>query len=224
MNAVRTLWHAVREFFFNLFYESYLVQILLLVFLLLLPLIVFFVRRSALAVRLRRAAKKHGYTFRTHRAFWFLGNISSAECECSVANDSRAYAIKLVGVRKKSRHLCFLDETNLNIKKSVSLMYIRSLRVRGRLPSSVIWKPHPKWRFYTPLDTAHDPEPILLQHPKSGDVTYKKRDMHARGGYRYEPLKEGDTFFGMTYHTPKSFLALLEEHTPTTEINYRLNS
>ncbi len=215
-------WHAIRNFFFTLFYESYFVQILLVLFLLSLPFCTRAVRRILFVSRLKRLCRKKGFSFNRHRPFSVLGNFRHAACEYSIVTKTRAFAVKLVGAKRRSHLLRFLDEENLEILKSGKLMAapISARRARvSRLPSQRKWYPHPTWEFFTYADRDLPTESVLLCIPAPSGAAYRRRrNTEFSNDFELIGLHDGAHFFEMVYHTPEGFLERLE----TLREGYRL--
>lgn len=215
--AVVTAFHAVRFFLFSLFYESYAAQIALILLLCFWPRILLFVRRVRLFARLRKICRARGFSLVAHRRLFFLGNFRHADCEFSVVTRTRAFAVKLVGLRRRNRSLRFLTETDLEIASGGRLIGAKfsSAARRShatRMPATVKWHPHPAWSFFTHTSRALPTECILLCHPTPKRVVYRRRcDTADSNRYEFVPLEDGVRFWDMTYYTPEGFCKLLEE-------------
>ncbi|MBR6530179.1 MAG: hypothetical protein IKT43_02045 [Clostridia bacterium] len=214
-NGIVTAWHAVRGFLFSLFYEQYLLQVVLVLLIVTWPWIVRVLRRATYMHRVRGVCKQKGFSFTRHRATYLLGNYNSRECEFSVVTKTRAFAVKLVTTRSKNQHLRFLDATNLELVKNAGLLFgspVSLTRRRARrLPASVRWKPHPDWEFFTYAERDLPTERVVLCLPEPKVVTFRRRleDVYSN---RFEivRLHDGDSFHDCVYHNGEGFLNKLE--------------
>lgn len=209
-------WHAIRNFFFSLFYESYFAQALLLLLLLSLPFCIRAVRRIRFLSRIKRLCREKGYVFNRHRAFSFLGNFKNASCEYSITTKTRAFAIKLVGAKSKNHLIRFLDEENLEILKSGKLMgaALSARRTRvTKMPNQRKWYPHPTWEFFTYADRDLPTESIVLCIPAPSGAAYRRRrDTGLSNNFEFVPLRDGMHFFETIYHTPEGFFEKLQNY------------
>lgn len=206
-DSVVAAWNAVREFLHSLFFESYLLQAAVVLLLLLLPSAVRALRRVLFIRKIKAVCKSRGFTFCAHRRGFSQGNYKNAACEFSVLTETRAFAVKLVGTKRKSHHLRLNNEENLEIIKPTALFAGgRRLRASG-LPEKVKWHPHPTWEFFTDDDRGRKTEHVLLCHPTPASVSYRGR--RANGEPTLIRLKDGMRVFEMLYHTPEGFLEKL---------------
>lgn len=207
-------WESVRGFFFHLFYESYLAQILLLLVLLSLPFCLRALRRIRILGKIKRLCRSRGFAFVRHRPLAFLGNFKHAECEYSIVTKTRAWAIKLIGAKRRGHQFRFLDETNLEILKNAKLMGapLAGQRVRvSRMPSQIKWYPHPQWEFFTYAERQLPTESVLLCIPAPGAAAFRRRrETAASNDFEFIALRDGARFWEMVYHTPDGFLQALQ--------------
>ncbi len=220
-------WRAVRLFFFTLFYESYVLQAILIVFLLCLPLLIRLCRRWRMVKKIKKVCKAHGYTFTAHRKSYLLGNFKHADCEFSIQTKTRAYAVKLITTPTKNHHLRLLDETNLELVRRDRLFGANSTRQQemqrlSRMPRAVRWYPHSEWSFFTYADRDLPTESVLLCYPTPRGVSYKRprSTLAANNDYELVALADGMMVWGMIYHTPEGFLKKLN----SLKENYTLYS
>lgn len=217
-------WHATRLFFFTLFYESYVLQALFVLFLICLPSLIRLCRRARMVHRIKQVCKQHGYVFTAHRKTYLFGNFKHADCEFSIQTKTRAFAVKLITTPTKNHHLRLLDETNLELVRRDRIGSANSTRQQRakltRLPTAVRWYPHPEWSFFTYADRDLPTESILLCYPTPRGVSYKRprSTLSASNDYELVSLSDGMMIWGMIYHTPEGFLKKLD----TLGENYRL--
>ncbi len=180
-----------------------------------LPYMVFAVKRLCLAMRLKSACRKKGYTLTPLKAFWWLDTVGSGSPACKIEAADTCYAIKIVGTVFRRQHLRFLDETHMAVR---SLLFETHTTAKA---AGYTYKEKEPYRF---ADVATDKtmHPVILLHPAPTTISAKRTDTggeKAATPYwvtpktdapkRDELLQNGD-FTGEGYiYTVKAFLGNL---------------
>ena len=136
---------------------------------LVLPYIVFAVKRVFLAVRLKAICRQKGYTFTPLKAFWWLDTVKSGLPACKIETADTCYAVKILGTVFRRQHLRFLDETHFAV---------RSLRFETHMTAKAAgytYKEKEPYRFDE--ITAQTPvRPVIILHPAPTTISAKRKD------------------------------------------------
>ena len=80
-------------------------------------------KRISLAVRVKRACRENGFTFKPAHPFWMLGRNNSGHCDfyCISEKDSRMYSVKLFASLHRLADLTFFDDRKYRTKRYIAL-------------------------------------------------------------------------------------------------------
>ncbi|MBQ2727293.1 MAG: hypothetical protein IJF78_16445 [Clostridia bacterium] len=137
---------------------------------LIVPYIRLVIKRISLAVRVKRACRENGFTFRPAHPFWMFGRNNSGHCDfyCISEKDSRMYSVKLFASLHRLADLTFFDDRNYRTKRYFAL----GGRGRG-FSDSIVWEKESRikklretdWYYGTEDDYTHRNVPVLLVNP-----------------------------------------------------------
>lgn len=189
--------------------------VLVLAVLVVLPYIVFAVRRLLLACKLKVVCCQKGYTFTPLKRLWWLDTVKSGDLACKIETADVCYGIKIIGTVFRKQHLRFMDETHIAVR---SLLFETHWTAKA---TGYIYKEKEPYRFVD-VDTEKTRYPVLLLHPAPTTISAKRMDTSgekaATSSYltpktdapkRDELLQNGD-FTGEGYvYTMKTFLGKL---------------
>ena len=175
------------------------------------PYIVFVLKRLCLAAQLKSVCRRKGYAFTPLKSFWWLDTVRSGKCACKIETPDTCHTIKLIGTVFRKQHLRFMDDT---------YFAVRSLRFETHMTAKAVnytYKEKEPYRF-ADVATNKPMYPVILLHPAPTTISAKRPDssgeMAATSSYltpkhdapkRDELLQNGD-FTGEGYvYTIKAF-------------------
>lgn len=134
------------------------------------PYIRLVIKRISLAVRVKRACRENGFTFRPAHPFWMLGRNNSGHCDffCISETNSRMYAVKLFTVLHHMTDVTFFDDRKYRTKRYIPL----GGRGRG-FEDNIVWEKESRirsireidWYYGTKDDFTRRNVPVLVVHP-----------------------------------------------------------
>ncbi len=134
------------------------------------PYIRLFIKRISLAVRVKRACRENGFTFKPAHPFWMLGRNNSGHCDfyCISNEKGRMYSVKLFASLHRLADLTFFDDRKYRTKRYFAL----GGRGRG-FSDSIVWEKESRikklretdWYFGIEDDYTHRCVPVLLVNP-----------------------------------------------------------
>ena len=134
------------------------------------PYIRLVIKRISLAVRVKRACRENGFTFRPAHPFWMLGRNNSGHCDfyCISEKDSRMYSVKLFAVLYHLTDLTFFDDRKYRTKQYIPLAG-RGTNFHDRLIWEKESRPKPlkeiDWYHGIEDDYSHRCIPVLVVNP-----------------------------------------------------------
>ena len=136
---------------------------------LVLPYIVFAVKRLCLASRLKAMCRKKGYIFMPLKSFWWLDTVKSGAPACKIETVDTCYAVKIIGTVFRRKHLRFMDDTHVGV---------RSLRFETHMTAKATGYTYKDKEPYRFADVATDKtmRPVILLHPAPTTISAKRAD------------------------------------------------
>ena len=141
--------------------------VLVLAAVLILPYIVFAVKRVYLTAQLTAICRRKGYIFTPLKPLWWLDTVKSGSPACKIETADTYYVVKIIGTLSKKQHLRFLTETQFAV---------RSLRFETHMTAKAAgytYKQKEPYRF----DDVQSPKalyPVILLHPAPTTISVKR--------------------------------------------------
>lgn len=160
------------------------------------PFIRFYLKRSVMAYRLKRACEKNGYSLVKTSKSGFLGNRGGRDSDFFIETQNEIFAVKLFASIRKNTKIIITRNRRYIIRKYYAFLSTRSLSLQF---SDSKYNPFGEFDFHYP-QSGKRVRKVLLVCPNPLEINYLPK----HGSYKI--IGNGDELFGLEFHTIDSFI------------------